>query len=374
MKRTFAVALASAATFRDLARIAVTRIAAGSLVAGLLVGLASFGGATSANAATSSSKPPPRAFFGLGPATKGKIDGRPYFIWGASPGSYLSDQVALVNFGASPVTITVFVTNAVSTPHGGTGFLPRGKAHGTLAAWVKLHMPHGSPTIRLAPRSKVIVPMTAVFPKNAQPGDHVGAVVVSLTSVLQSKNHAKVHLVQQVADRIILRISGRLQPRLSVSNMRIAYNDPLNPVATRPATLTFNIVNSGNEVLGGKVAVSVSGLVGSTSTRLGIISVPVMLPGGSDGAQVTVNGVYPAFLETGEVKIQPLVPTGQFDQGLRPYTGQVSFWAIPWIPLIVVILIVLIPFALWYRRRRRKRAGSKVHGGQPSAVISGGTA
>ena len=99
-----------------------------------------------------------------------------------------------------------------------------------------------------------------------------------------------------------------------------------------------------------------------------------MLPGGSDGAQVTVNGVYPAFLETGEVKIQPLVPTGQFDQGLRPYTGQVSFWAIPWIPLIVVILIVLIPFGLWYRRRRRKRAGSKVPGGQPSAVISGGTA
>ena len=80
-------------------------------------------------------------------------------------------------------------------------------------------------------------------------------IVASLTSVIQSKNHAKVHLVQQVADRIILRISGRLQPRLSVTDMRIAYNDPLNPVATRPATLTFNIVNSGNEVLGGKVAV-----------------------------------------------------------------------------------------------------------------------
>jgi hypothetical protein len=374
MKRTSVAALASTGNSRARGWITATRLAAGSLVVALLVGLASFGGVTSANAATSSSKPAPRAFFGLGPATKGKIDGRPYFIWSASPGSFLSDQVALVNFGVSPVTITVFVTNAVSTPHGGTGFLSRGKAHGGLATWVKLRMPHGSPTIQLAPRSKVIVPVQAVFPRNAQPGDHVGAIVASLTSVIQSKNHAKVHLVQQVADRIILRISGRLQPRLSVTDMRIAYHDPLNPVATRPATLSFNIVNSGNEVLGGKVAVSVSGLVGSTSTRLGIISVPAMLPGGSDGAQVTVNGVYPAFLETGKVKIQPLVPTGQFDQGLTPYVGEVSFWAIPWVPLIVVILVVLIPFGLWYRRRRRRRAGSKAPAAKPSAVISGGTA
>ena len=75
------------------ARIAATRIAAGSLVAGLLVGLASFGGAHVGECGRrSSSKPAPRAFFGLGPATKGKIDGRPYFIWGASPGSYLSDR------------------------------------------------------------------------------------------------------------------------------------------------------------------------------------------------------------------------------------------------------------------------------------------
>jgi len=373
MKDTSMAAKASTRHLRARAWIAATRIAAGSLVAGLVVGLAGFAGVTSAKAATSGSKPPPRAFFGLGPATKGKIDGRPYFIWGASPGSYLSDQVALVNFGASPVTITVFVTNAVSTPHGGTGFLNRGKAHGSLAAWVKLHMPHSSPTIRLAPRSKVIVPVSAVFPKNAQPGDHVGAIVASLTSVIQSKNHAKVHLVQQVADRIILRISGRLQPRLSVTGLRIAYNDPLNPVATRPATVSFNIVNSGNEVLGGKLSVDVTGLLGSAKTKNGIISVPVMLPGGSDNAQVIVDGVYPGFLETGQVKVEPLVPTGQYDLGLRPYTGQVSFWAVPWIPLIVVILIVLIPFGLWYRRRRR-RSGSKVRGGQPSAVISGGTA
>ena len=374
MKHTIVAASANARRLLAQARTAATWIVAGSLAAGLIAGVVSFASITAANAAVASSKPLPRAFFGLGPATKRKIDGRPYFNWGGSPGSHLSDEVALVNFGVTPVTVTVFVTNAVSTPHGGTAFLSRGKAHGSLAAWVKLHMPHGSPTIKLAPRSKVFVPVTAIFPKNAQPGDHVGAIVASLTSLIQSKNHAKVHLVQQVADRIILRISGRLEPRLSVSGLHVAYDDPLNPGATAPAKLSFNIVNSGNEVLGGKVAVSVSGLVGSATTQAGVINVPAMLPGGSDAAHVTVDGVYPAFLETGKVTIRPLVPTGQFDQGLTPYSGQVSFWAVPWILLIVVILLVLLPFGLWYRRRRRRRARSQVSPGRASPAISGGTA
>ena len=373
MKHTNVAAPANGRCLRTRVKIAVTRVLAGSLVAGFAAGAASFAVLTSAEAAPATSKPAPRAFFGLGPASKGKIDGRPYFLWGASPGGYLSDEVALVNFGVAPVTITVFVTNAVNTPHGGTAFLSRGKARGSLAAWVKLHMPHGSPTIRLAPRSKVFVPVTAVFPKNAQPGDHVGAIVASLTSVIESKNHAKIHLVQQVADRIIVRISGRLQPRLGVSGLRVAYDDPLNPGASAPAKLSFNIVNSGNEVLGGKVAVSVSGLIGATKTSPSVISVPAMLPGGSDSAQVTVDGVYPRFLETGKVTIRPLVPTGQFDPGLQPFSGQVSFWAIPWIALVIVILVVLTPFALWYRRRRR-RARSQVRPGQATPVISGGTA
>jgi len=374
MNQTSVAASALAARTRTQVRIAATRTAAIALMAGFMLGAIGLTGLASANAATTASKPAPRAFFGLGPATKGKIDGRPYFSWSASPGSFLNDQVALVNFGIIPVTITVFVTNAVSTPHGGTAFLSRGKAHGGLAAWVKLRMPHGSPVIKIAPHSKVFVPVSAVFPKNATPGDHVGAIVASLTSVIESKNHAKVHLVQQVAARIITRISGRLQPRLSVSGMRITYDDPLNPVATRPATVSFNIVNSGNLVLGGKVSVSITGLITTAKQRKDIISVPAMLPGGSDGAKVTVDGVYPGFLETGKVNIQPLVPTGQFDQGLRAYSGQVSFWAVPWIPLLIVILIVLIPFGLWYRRRRRRRAASSVGASQRSPVISGGTA
>src|SRR5262249_49141592 len=157
------------------------------------------------------------------------------------------------------------------------GFLPAGKARGGPASWVTISFPNHSSTIRLAPRSKVILPVRAVIPKNAPPGDHVGAIVAALYSVIVSKNHAKLHLVQQVADRIIARISGKLTPQLSVLNLHVSNTNPLNPVGTGAATLSFTVKNTGNELLGGKVTASVQGLFGSIQTRANFLTVPVLL-------------------------------------------------------------------------------------------------
>ncbi|HEY4004472.1 MAG TPA: hypothetical protein VGM60_04695, partial [Pseudonocardia sp.] len=292
------------------------------------------------------------------------IDRRPFFNWSATPGAGLTDHVAIVNFGATPMTLHVFATDAVPTAHGGTGFLPQGQGKGGPVGWVTLRFPNGSPNLYLAPHSKVIVPITVVIPKNAPPGDHVGAIVASLTSVIQSKNHAKVHFVQQVADRIITRISGPLHPQLSIVGLHVSYHDPLNPVATSPATLSFTVSNTGNELLGGRVSVSVHGLFGSTESRDKVVTVPVMLPGGSDSARVTVNGVYPEFLMNAKVTVTPTIVTGQYDPGLKTYSGQVSFIAIPWIPLAIVIVLLLI-VAAWLWRRRRRPAPSAPGGRSP---------
>ncbi len=346
---------------RERARPAVARVTAGSFLVGILAtvaapGLASAATAGSAAVARSAaSKPGSRAFFGLGPASATKIDGRAYFAWSADPGSFLHDHVAVVNFGITKVTLHVFVTNAVSTPNGGTGFLPAGQARGGPASWVTIAFPNHSSTITLAPRSKVILPITVVIPKNAPPGDHVGAVVAAYYSVIQSKNHARLHLVQQVADRIITRISGKLVPQLSVLDLRVSHTSPLSPFASGMATLSFTVKNTGNELLGGKVSASVHGLFGSTETHANFLTVPVMLPGGSDGGRVTVTGVYPEFLMTAKVSVDPTVVTGQLDQGLTTYSAQVSFWSVPWILLIIVILLVLLAVGIWLLRRRRRR-------------------
>lgn len=342
-----------------------------ALAAGLLGGVAWTAGATPAYAAAGSTTP--RAFFGLGPASATKIDGRPYFNWAGTPGSFLKDHVAVVNYGATTVNLYVFASNAVSTKDGGTAFLSRGDSHGGLASWIAIDGKHSALALRLPAGKRVFLPITVVFPHNATPGDHEGAIIASLTSTILSKNHAKVHLVQQVASRIIARVSGRLQPRLSVSGLKVSYRDPLSPQSSGSTTLAFTVVNSGNEILGGKVSVTVTGLFGSTESRSDAVSVPPMIPGGTDAAKVTVPGVYPELLMHAKVDISPLAVTGQYDQGLTNYTRQANYWAWPRIPLLIVIFLILLSVGLWYRRRRRHhKAAASGQARVPAASTAGG--
>jgi hypothetical protein len=300
----------------------------------------------------------PRAFFGLGPASKTKIDGRLFFNWSATPGAHFIDHVAIVNFGATPVTLRIFVTNAVSTASGQIGYLPRGKSVGGPTDWVTIKFPHHSSLLHLAPRTKVILKVTVTIPKNAPVGDHVGAVIAALSSVIRSKHHAKVHFIQQVAEKIIARIGGHLRPKLTVGDMRVSYHDPINPLGTAPATVTFTVRNPGNVVLGGKTYVSVQGTLGTTETAAHPITVPPLLPGGSAQVSAVVKGVYPEFWMTAKVTINPLVVTGQNDGRVTNYFGQAGFFAIPYIPFGIFIIVVVGAVATWIRRRRRRTAAT----------------
>jgi len=339
------------------------RLFAGALITGIAVTAAVPAVASQASGRSITSGPLPRAFFGLGPASKTKIDGRPFFNWSGTAGSHFTDHIAVVNFGAIPVTLRVFVTNAVNTASGEPGFLPRGKSVGGPTDWVKIRFPHNSSLITLPPRTKVILKLTVAIPKNAPPGDHVGAVIAALSSVIRSKHHAKVHFIQQVADRIIARVGGKLRPGLSVTNMHIVYHDPVNPFSTAPAKVTFTVKNPGNEVLGGKVYVSVQGTLGTSETAAHLVDVPALLPGGSAQVSETVDGVYPEFWMTAKVTINPLVVAGQNDPGITNYFGQAGFFAMPWIPFGILILVIVGAVATWLRRRRRRRSAAA----QPAA-------
>jgi len=344
------------------------------MLAALLVAAAAPARAHAAQGRSPAPKPTPRAFFGLGPATKGKIDGRSYFNWSATPAGHLSDQVAVVNFGTKPVTVRIFVTNAVNGTQGTTGFAPRGQAKGGPFDWITVRFPHNSPVLHLAPRSKVLLPITVLIPKNAQPGDHEGAIIAALTSTIQVRHRAKLHLVQQVAVRIITRVScptatpNCLRPQISVLDLKVSHTDSLNPFSSGSATLSFEVKNTGNELLGGKITASVNGLFGSSETSKKAITLPPLLPGGTYRGRLGVDGVYPEFLMTAKVQVVPLAVTGQYDVGLRIFSAQVSYVSIPWIPLIIFLLLVAFVVYRWLRRRppaalvrwlgRRGRTGS----------------
>jgi hypothetical protein len=301
----------------------------------------------------------PKAVYGLGPASATGVDGRPRFKWSASPGGTLQDHVAVLNIGTTPLILDLYARDAVNQPDGSLGLQTKATKPTDAGSWITLEIPHGASTVSVPARSTVIVPVSLVVPRNASPGDHTGGIIVSLTaeSTSTGKQVVAPNLEQRVAVPVAIRISGPLQPKLSVQSLSASYGQTLNPVGGGHATITYKVVNTGNVNLGGHEAVAISGLFGST-VHAKAPDVPVLLPGNSILESVPVHGVLPEFLMSARVTVTPLAASGDVDPGLIATRGSKHFWAVPWLLLGIIALLLLG----WRQLRRRKRPSTGRHG------------
>jgi hypothetical protein len=332
-----------------------------SLIAGLvLVGLAPVAGAEaaagahSASAVVLSGKPakPARAAFGAGPASAKKLDGRPYFTYDATPGGYVEDHIAVINFATHPQTLNVYPVDAVSGTNGLFTYAPKSAPRKQVGGWLKVgNVPSGTVTVR--PRSTVILPVFLHVPRNASPGDHAGAVIVSLTGLVKGKKNTLVKFEQRVATRVIIRVSGRLEPRLTIQNLHANYSGHLNPFASGTVTVSYTVGNTGNALLGATQQVSGHGLFGSSARAATVPGVPLLLPGGAYKVSTHVSGIIPEIEITATVRLVPLGLRGDINPGMRATTASVTLWTIPWLLIAVIIVLILGIIALIWRRRRR---------------------
>jgi Bacterial protein of unknown function (DUF916) len=339
-----------------------------SLIAGLvLVGLAPVAGAEAAAQAHSASAmavsgTPAKAEFGAGPASAKKLDGRPYFTYDATPGGYVLDHIAVVNFATRPQTLNVYPVDAVTGKNGLFAYATRSAPRKQVGAWLSVGKVQ-SGTVTVKPRSTVILPFYLRVPRNASPGDHAGAVIVSLTGLVKSKKkNTLVKFEQRIATRVIVRVSGPLHPRLSIQNLHGSFSGHLNPFASGVVHLSYTVGNTGNALLGGTQHVSGHGLFGSTGRATTVPSVPLLLPGGAYKVTTHVSDVFPEIEITETVKLAPVGLRGDLNPGLQVATASVTLWVIPWPLIAVVIIILLVTIALIWRRRRRspKSGGTTV--------------
>ncbi len=68
-----------------------------------------------------------KAVYGIGPSSATGLDRRPRFKWSASPGGTLQDHVAVVNSGATPLTLDLYARDAVNQPDGSLGLQTQGR-------------------------------------------------------------------------------------------------------------------------------------------------------------------------------------------------------------------------------------------------------
>jgi hypothetical protein len=291
--------------------------------------------------------------FGIAPANAKGPDGRGYFSFGATPGARISDRLAVTNYSGQTLSLTLHASDAANTAEGDFALLPPNSPAPVFGDWVGL--PAGRVNLTIGPRATIVVPFQISVPSSADPGDHIGGILATLTSAVIGNSGQRLKLLESVGTRIFVRVSGPLHPGLTVAGLRIRYRGALNPIGKGTVSLIYTVKNTGNVGLGGRQTVWVSGLFGSKTYAKSVPDVQLLLPGYSITRTVSLPRVFPELSMKAHVLISPLVIPGSILPPSGPYRQDLSFWAIPWILLAIVAGILAGLAALILRRRRRRR-------------------
>ncbi|GIF25134.1 hypothetical protein BJ973_007388 [Actinoplanes tereljensis] len=298
-----------------------------------------------------------RATYGVRPTGKTAPDGRSTFAYAATPGGVFTDQVEISNPGTKPLTLKVYANDAFTPGTGGFDLLAAGKKSDDAGTWITV----SRSSVQVPARGKVIVPFTLKVPATATPGDHSAGIVATLTSIGTDAKGNKVAVDQRVGSRVYLRISGTLEPRLTVEGLTAAYHPSRNPFSSGKTTLTYRVRNTGNVRLGAHQKVVVKTLWGTRKTANGVADVPEILPGDAVDMVAEVKGALPAIWLTGSVSADPLAQAGDEKLPLSSTTRDHGFWAVSWTLLAIVgglLLLVGGGFGFRFWRRRRVTAGA----------------
>ena len=145
---------------------------------------------------------------------------------------------------------------------------------------------------------------------------------------------------------VYVRVPGPLHPGVAAANVRATYSSSPLGFGSSWAKVHYQVVNTGNEVLNGKVQVVATDIFGSTVHTFKPVPIVALIPGQREGiVEPKWNGL-PFF---GPVHLKVIMTTTSIKA-----TGDAQFWIVPWL-LILIVVLVLIALFVWWRRRRRKR-------------------
>jgi hypothetical protein len=215
-------------------------------------------------------------------------------------------------------------------------------------------------------RSKKIVPFRLRVPANATPGDHAGGIVASITSVGRDRNGNPVRLDQRVGARVYLRVSGPLHPNLAVTGMRTDYRGTANPAGCGDLGVTYQVHNEGNVRLAGHQRVRVSGPFGSGAKVQNVPDLPELLPGSVATVSTTVHCVRPTIRVNATATVNPVPPAGGVSAIAPSAIGRTGLWALPWIGVGMLLVLVVLGW-LYLRQRRRDGSAAKPTPPEPPA-------
>ncbi|GAA3809923.1 WxL protein peptidoglycan domain-containing protein [Cellulomonas soli] len=272
------------------------------------------------------------------------------YTYGVDPGASVDDALVVVNHGDAPLELAVYAADGYTTDSGQFDILTRDQESTAVGAWLQA----STDTVTVDPGASVEVPFTVTVPDDATPGDYAGGVV---TSLVQDDAAEGITVDRRLGIRVDLRVGGEVRPALAVEDVHVTYDGTANPVGTGDATVTYTLHNTGNATVSAQQAVAVTGPAGRLRAEAArVADPPALLPGERWTVEVPVAGVVPAVRLAAEVTVTPLVTDASGSTTtLDPVSATGRAWAVPWLLLAVVLLLVAAALGLPRVRRRALR-------------------
>ncbi|MFF3088726.1 DUF916 domain-containing protein [Streptomyces nojiriensis] len=269
------------------------------------------------------------------------ITPRAAFELTAQPGATLADRAVVTNTTTAELTFRLYVADAHNTERDG-GLAVRGieETQRDVGAWGKPEQD----SITVPARSAVTVGVTLAVPRDASPGDHVGALVAVDTRV-RPADGSHLGVQRGVGARIHLRVEGPEQPGLAVEDVRFTARSPQIPwTGTRESTVAYTLHNTGNVKLAPRVSLRVGGVVVGGPGERRLTNVPAeLLPG--QKVRLTETWAGAPYAGWGHVTV-----TASADN-VRD-SGTDGFLKVPW---LFAGCLALLSTAWWLLRRHRRR-------------------
>jgi len=292
-----------------------------------------------------------RITWGVKPANADGPDGRRGVDHVADPGETIEEYIAVSNFGDVPATFGLKAADGYLTANGRFNMLPSDQESVDAGTWVTVQE-----TVDVGPGETVVVPYTITVPENATPGDHPAGIAASVTSTGAGDGGTSVGVESRVGFRVTTRVTGEVQPVLTVENVKASYAPSWNPFAAGDLTVSYDVANDGNVRLGAEGGVATSALFGAVSDDVAAEPISEVLPGGSLRSRVDVDAVWPLGPVRTTVTVTPTpVADDQIETPLEPVTVTVTTWAVPWPQLLLIAIVVVLIIGIRDDRRRRRQ-------------------
>lgn len=279
----------------------------------------------------------------------GNADGRTRFSYQVDPGQTVQDTFLVVNTGTVAQDFTVVGTDAFNDDEGEFALLATADQPTGIGAWVTFENGSNRIQFTLAPGERRVLPFTIALPAEATPGDHVGGLVASVVTPGE-----QVNLDRRVATRVYARVSGQLQPRLTISGLDASYSGDWWNLLSGTVTVRYTVDNPGNIALAANLTAGVNTWFGIPAARTSTGTIEEVLPGNSAAYEFEVPGVAQWGYLGPYLRLNPFVddtdPASQLP--VAPVSRDTFLLAVPWLVVIALALGVLVFLGLRWRRRR----------------------